>query len=116
VVGIPLGLGMLLFGLPLLGLLGAVVAATWIGFMILGRGDTGARSERPFAPALLGVAILTAVMILPGIGLVAVVLFSVWGMGALVYRAVRPGAAPPRTAEGATERIPEPPPEPLEQA
>jgi hypothetical protein len=96
VVGIPLGLALLLVALPVLGLLGAVVAAAWIGFMILERGDLATRPEHPFGAALLGVAILTALMILPGIGFLAVALMSIWGMGALVLRVVKPSRAPAR--------------------
>ena len=88
VIGIPVGLTILLVAIPALVLLGAIVAATWLGLLILGRLDSEKRPERPFAPTLLGLVIMLAVMLVPGLGFVAVSLFSLWGMGALVYRIV----------------------------
>ncbi|MGD9934458.1 MAG: hypothetical protein AB7T37_12165 [Dehalococcoidia bacterium] len=88
VIGIPVGLTILLVAIPALLLLGAIVAATWLGLLILGRLDSAKRPERPFAPTLLGLVVMLAVMMLPGLGFVGVSLFSLWGMGALVYRIV----------------------------
>lgn len=102
VIGIPVGLFILLVLLPVLGLLGAIVAATWIGLMILGRAEPARRGNRPFGPAFLGLAILAAILFVPGIGFAAVVLLSVWGMGALVDRMLRGAGepAPPATPAG----------------
>jgi hypothetical protein len=104
VIGIPVGLIVLLIFLPMLGLLGAVTAATWLGLLILNRGRGGERPARPIAASLLGLALLTAMLLLPAVGFLAVVLLSIWGTGALVDRAFR-GTPPPRPEQP----LPEPP-------
>lgn len=111
VIGIPAGLMLLLVVLPTLLLLGAVVAATWLGLLILGSLDASKRPRRPFAPALLGIVIILAVMLVPGLGFLAVSLFSLWGTGALVYRIVTGPAEPADTGADGTPAQP-PPPEP----
>ena len=101
VIGIPVGLSILLVAVPALLLLGAVVSAAWLGLVILGRLDAAKRPERPIAPTLLGLVIMLAVMLLPGLGFLAVSLFSLWGTGALVYRIVTGAPATPSPDAGA---------------
>jgi hypothetical protein len=111
VIGIPVGLIVLLIFLPMLGLLGAVTAATWLGLLILNRGRDAQRPSRPIAASLLGLALMTAVILLPAVGFVAVVLLSLWGTGALVDRAIRGTPAPPPPS-APEPRPPAPEPQP----
>ena len=110
VIGIPVGVTILLVAVPALLLLGAVVAAAWLGLLILGRLDAKVRPERPLAATLLGLAIMFAVMLVPGLGFLAATLLALWGMGALVYRVVigAPGASAPVKAPDAVPPPPSP--------
>ncbi len=111
VIGIPVGLTVLFVVLPMLLLLGAVVSATWLGLLILGRQDEEKRPARPIAAAVLGLAIMLAVMLVPALGFFAMALFALWGMGALTYRIIT--GAPPAPVPAAAVEIPSPaPPEP----
>ena len=104
VVGIPLGLGILLFVLPALWLLGYVVAGTRLGGAITGMaGRTPA--EHPYAAAALGLVLLQLVLLIPGIGWLVVGLAGLWGSGALLllaWRAAR-GAPPEDVAAAGPE-------------
>ncbi|HEX7241046.1 MAG TPA: hypothetical protein VF263_12310, partial [Longimicrobiaceae bacterium] len=84
VVGIPLGLGVLVFVLPVLGFLGYLATGLRVGAAVLR--STGAKPEpaRPYASALLGVAILLLLGTVPGVGALATLLAATVGAGALV--------------------------------
>ncbi len=88
VIGIPLGVGILIFVLPALGFLGYLVAATRIGTLITGKLDRG-DSTHPILAVLLGVLVLQVVLIIPAAGAIIVLLASVWGAGALAFTAYR---------------------------
>jgi hypothetical protein len=88
VVGIPLGLGILIFLMPVLGFLGYLVAATRIGSFATGamnRDDAG----RPILAVLIGVLVLQVVLLIPVIGALIVILASIWGAGSLAFIAYR---------------------------
>ena len=88
VVGVPLGLGILALVFPALLVAGYLVAGIWIGDMILVRTSPGVVRERPYLAALIGVAILGVIGIIPVVGGIAVLI----GFGAVVllmWRALR---------------------------
>lgn len=97
-VGIPLGLGVLFMLLPALAFLGYIVAGAWLGLLILNRGKTA--PAHPFGEVLLGLFLLQIAFAIPGLGFVAFPLLSLWGTGAIAYRAwtgLRRTAATPAT-------------------
>jgi hypothetical protein len=101
VVGAPLGLGLLLFLLPVLLVGGYLVAGIWIGDMILARTSPGVVRERPYLAAVVGVAILGVIGIIPVIGGIATII----GFGAIAltgWRAMRR----PATSHGAVAHAP----------
>jgi hypothetical protein len=85
VVGIPLGLGVLFMLLPALAFLGYIVAGAWLGLLILNRGKTA--PAHPYGEVLLGLFLLQIAFAIPGLGFVAFPLLSLWGTGAIAYRA-----------------------------
>ncbi len=89
IIGIPLGLGMLLFLLPMLSFLGYIVAGTWLGRLILSRTVARGDGGHPYREALVGVLILQLAVLIPGLAPAVFVVGSVWGTGALAYTAYR---------------------------
>jgi hypothetical protein len=88
IVGAPLGLGMLLAVLPALAFLGFLVAGIFIGEQILGSAKDPS-SSRPYKAAFLGLVVLLAVGLIPGIGPLATAIASVLGLGAILLLAWR---------------------------
>lgn len=88
VIGLPLGLGILLVVLPILGFLGYLVAATRLGSFITGAMNRP-QSERPVLAVILGVLVLQIAILVPVIGGLAVFVASIWGAGSLAYTAYR---------------------------
>jgi hypothetical protein len=96
IVGAPLGLAILVLVLPALFIAGYLVAGIWIGDMILAQASPGVVRERPYLAALLGLAVLAVIGIIPVVG--GIVIFV--GFGAVVllmWRTLRG----PATSEGA---------------
>ena len=85
-VGIPLGLAVLVFVLPVAWFLGFIVAGAALGKLILHRGDD---TGRPFAAVTLGIVLLQLGVIIPIVGALVALLAGVWGAGALAYMAYR---------------------------
>lgn len=88
-IGIPFGIGLLLFLLPAIWFLGYIVTSTMLGELVLrglGRTLTG---ERPYAAVLVGVLALQLVALIPFFGLLVAVLAGIWGAGGLVLLAWR---------------------------
>lgn len=88
VVGAPLGLGILALVLPALLIAGYLVAGIWIGDAILARTAPDLLGERPYLAALIGMAVLGVIGIVPVIGGVVILV----GFGAVVlamWRTVR---------------------------
>ena len=100
VIGIPAGLGLLIFVLPTCVLLGHLVAGTWLGMLILHRAPRPDGSAHPYLEAVLGIGILQAALLVPGIGFLAVGLIGLWGTGGIAYLAWRAfrGSPPPAVA------------------
>jgi hypothetical protein len=88
VIGAPVGLAMLLVGLPLLAFIGWLVAAVWVGDWLLGQRGTH-EAEHPYKAAVLGVVVLALVGILPFVGAIAT-LFGVGGVVLAAWTGLRP--------------------------
>ncbi len=84
IVGIPAGIGVLIFLLPTLLFLGYIVSGTFLGTLILSRTRPDS-AARPLAPALLGIFILQLVLLVPGLGWILFPVSGIWGTGALAY-------------------------------
>jgi len=80
IVGTPTGLAILAFGLPALFIGGYAVVAIWLGELVLARATPGVDRPRPYLAAIVGVAILGVLSIIPVIG--GLLVFA--GFGALV--------------------------------
>jgi cytoskeletal protein CcmA (bactofilin family) len=97
-IGIPLGIGLLVFLLPALWFLGYIVVGTRIGTLVLGttgRGQTG----HPYLAVLIGVLTLQLVALLPVLGWFVLFLAGLWGAGGLAYFAFRGIRGEPTPAE-----------------
>jgi hypothetical protein len=98
IVGAPIGLAMLLIGLPLLAFVGWLVAAIWIGDWLLGRRGTR-ELEHPYRAAVLGVVLLGIAGFLPLVSAIA----TLFGVGAVLlaaWRTIRPATPMPATNPG----------------
>jgi len=106
VIGAPLGIGMLIVGMPLLAFAGYLVAATWIGGWIVRETTTrtDATPVRPFVPAVAGVLVLTLIGLVPVLAIVSAVA-SLLGFGAVVRLGFRTVRGAPRPVAGATRPI-----------
>ena len=84
VVGAPLGLGLLVFVLPGLLVIGHLVAGIWIGDQILARTSPGVVRERPYLAAVIGLVLLGVVGAIPFVGGIVGGLAVLVGFGAVV--------------------------------
>jgi len=102
ILGIPLGLGLLIFLIPALWFFGYLVAGTKIGAVILRR----PAAEHPYLPALLGLILLQVIGLIPFIGGLISFIAGILGTGALVLYAWNawrgPGTAAPARVEYAS--------------
>lgn len=89
VLGIPLGLGLLVFILPALWFLGYLVSGMQLGASVLTALGRSVNSEHPYLAALLGVLILQIVGLIPFLGPLIGFLAGVIGAGALALVAWR---------------------------
>ena len=109
IIGAPIGLAMLLVGLPLLAFIGWLVAAIWLGDWMLGRTRGADQTEHPYKAAILGVVVLAVAGLLPLVSAIA----TLFGVGAVVLAAwnnVRPSSpagahASPPPPPGWTEPV-----------
>lgn len=96
IIGIPVSVALVL-ALPVLCLLGYLVAATRLGAFVLSRFGREVNPEHPYLAALTGVLMLRAVELIPFLGATICVIAGLIGAGALAlvaWRAWRgPGAA-----------------------
>jgi hypothetical protein len=103
VVGIPFGLALLFLMLPLLWLLGYLVAGTRLGRVLLELAGRRPLSGHPYVAATLGVIVLQIIVLLPFVGWAIGALAGMCGAGALAVTALRawrgtPGQ-PPTSAD-----------------
>ncbi len=88
VVGIPFALALLFVVLPLLWLLGYLVAGTRLG-MLLFRLAGRRTPSRLYIPVTMGLVLLQIVVLLPFLGWAVGLIAGVWGSGALALTAFR---------------------------
>src|SRR5688572_26401319 len=86
VVGILLSLTVFVFVLPIMWVLGYIVAGTRLGLAITGRMGRE-QSGKPLLAAGLGVFILQLIAIIPFLGWLVVAIAGLWGAAALAYTA-----------------------------
>jgi hypothetical protein len=104
VVGIPLGLGILTAVLPMLFIVGYLVAGIWIGDLIVWRTSPNVVRERPYLAAVVGSLVLAALSILPLVGgIVSFIGFG--GLILLMWRTLR-------RPSGSSAPVPRPVPAP----
>jgi len=96
VVGIPLGLALVFFALPLLWFLGYVVTGTRLGRALLDLGGRRQSSDHPYLAATLGLIVLQIIVLLPVVGWGIGTLAGIWGSGALATTAFRSWRGTPR--------------------
>ena len=96
VIGAPVGLAMLLIGLPILGFIGWLVAAIWIGDWLLAKRGP-ADAAHPYKAAVLGVVVLAVVGLLPFISAIATV-FGLGGVLLAVWSGFHPESPSPVAA------------------
>jgi hypothetical protein len=85
-IGIPLGLGVLLFVLPVLWFLGYIVAGTRLGLAIVRRMNREP-GTKPLLAAFIGILVLQLVALIPIFGWLIAAIAGLWGGGALAYTA-----------------------------
>jgi cytoskeletal protein CcmA (bactofilin family) len=95
VLGIPLGLGLLLFLIPALWFFGYLVAGAKIGVTILRQQS----SEHPYLATTLGIILLQAISLVPFLGGLVAFLAGIFGTGALVLLAWNGWRGPTRGTE-----------------
>ncbi len=91
IIGAPVGLALLFAVLPVLALLGWLVAAVWVGDWLIARGRGTREPGRPYRAAVLGVVVLAVAGILPFVSGIAT-LFGFGGLILAAWRMVRPQA------------------------
>ena len=105
IVGAPLGLGVLLGFLPLLGFIGFLVAGIFLGEEVLGtRKDPAA--PHPYAGALLGILVLQVIGIVPFVGGLVTGVASLLGFGAILILAWRVGRGTGTVETAAPQQAP----------
>jgi hypothetical protein len=87
-VGIPFGMGLLVFLLPAAWFLGYIVAAARLGTALIGfrRAETGGH---PYVATALGIIVLQLLVLVPVLGFLVALLAGLWGGGALVSSAYK---------------------------
>jgi hypothetical protein len=91
VVGAPIGFALAFLGLPVLGFVGWLVAAIWVGEWLLTRSQGRREPGRPYRAAVVGVVVLGLAGILPFVSAIAT-LFGVGGLLLAAWRILRPEA------------------------
>jgi hypothetical protein len=87
-IGIPLGIGLLIFLLPALWFLGYIVAGARLGGALVGLTGRGG-GDHPYAATVLGIILLQLLALVPLIGVLVALIAGLWGAGALAYSAYR---------------------------
>jgi hypothetical protein len=87
VIGIPLGIGILVFLLPALWFLGYLVSGTALGAAILRAFNRVSGPRHPYVAALLGLFILQIIVLVPFLGWLIALLAGLIGAGALALLA-----------------------------
>jgi hypothetical protein len=85
IVGAPIGLGILFVLLPAAAFIGYLVAAVWLGDLILHLASPGVTRDRPYLATVVGLVALLVLGLVPFVSLIA----SLFGFGAIVLLAWR---------------------------
>lgn len=93
IVGAPIGFVLMFAVLPVLALLGWLVAAIWIGDWLLARGRGSREPGRPYRAAVVGVLVLAIAGVLPFVAGIAT-LFGFGGLVLAAWRMLRPRPSP----------------------
>lgn len=112
VIGVPVGIGILVFLMPAVFFLGYLVAGTWLGSLMLSRTRFGEAGSHPYLPALLGLFALQVIVLVPVLGALAFVIAGPWGAGALLYHAWRGWREKPPAASATPQATEPAPPQP----
>jgi hypothetical protein len=99
VIGIPLGIAILLIGLPLMWGLGYVTTGTQLGFFFDDLRHAPPNLGRPYLEAVLGVIAFQLIGLIPIVGGIVVALAGLFGAGAIVVHAWRRLNDPRHAAE-----------------
>jgi hypothetical protein len=107
-VGLPFGLGLLIFLLPALWFLGYIVAGARLGGLLVGLSgrETGVH---PLLATFAGLLLLQLLVLVPVLGSLVALLAGLWGAGALAYTAYRAAGGKgfrPAAAPGSTQPQP----------
>jgi hypothetical protein len=103
-IGAPLGFGILVVVLPLVAFGGYLVAAAWTGERLLGLLGSGRERERPYVAVVLGVVVLSAIGLVPVLGLVTAIA-SLFGFGAVILLAIRTIVTGSAAPSGAAQQL-----------
>lgn len=87
-IGLPFGIGLLVFLLPTLWFLGYIVAGARLGSLLVGQ-ERAFAGGHPYAATVLGIVLLQLVALVPVAGALVAMLAGLWGAGALVFGAFR---------------------------
>ncbi|HLF77541.1 MAG TPA: hypothetical protein VJB57_08615 [Dehalococcoidia bacterium] len=87
-IGIPLGIGLLLFLLPALWFLGYIVAGARLGGALVGLTGRTA-GEHPYAATTVGLVLLQLAVLIPVLGALVALFAGIWGAGAIAIGAYR---------------------------
>lgn len=112
-VGIPVGLGLFVFVLPVLGFLGYLVSGVRLGDALLRRVRGPDAMDRPYLAAGVGLLLLAVLGVVPVVGALVTIVAVMMGAGAVVLALWRgrtradtpPAAAPPRAKPPAPELV-----------
>ena len=104
VIGAPLGLTVLFMVWPAAAFIGYLVAAIWIGDLVLNRGVSPGPAERPYAAAVVGVLVLAIISLVPFVGAIA----SLFGFGSVLLLAWRTFRQPSTTQPVVTPPVSQP--------
>jgi hypothetical protein len=96
-VGIPFGIGLLVFLLPALWLLGYIVSGARLGGTLVGLASKGS-GDHPYAATVLGIILLQLIILIPGIGILVALAAGLWGAAALLVGAFKAAAGRAQTA------------------
>lgn len=108
VIGLPTGIGILVFFFPFIWLVGYIASGTCLGDYVLTRGGKRDRPHHPSLAASVGILIFIVVGFIPFVGGLVAFLAGAYGSGAAVLAAVtsaqayRRGGTPPGAPSSAT--------------
>ncbi|HEX5370827.1 MAG TPA: hypothetical protein VFY10_15575 [Dehalococcoidia bacterium] len=88
VVGVPLGVGILVFLMPALWFLGYIVAGTRFGMLMTSMRRQN-HSPHPLFSASLGIFVLQLILLIPILGAIIGFFAGIWGAGALAFIAYK---------------------------